>query len=90
LSVSLRGLVVRDDDYRSAGKPVCDYDDRGAREAVVDALAQDARALLGPLDGRELEVAVQQAAAVLAAVTGQDLDGGHDGVFQIARGAPTV
>ena len=32
LEGELRGLLGRDDDYRSAGKPVCDYDDRDARE----------------------------------------------------------
>jgi len=85
LEGELRGLLARDDDYRSAGKPVCDYDDRDAREALVDALAKDARALLGALDGRELADAVGQAAALLAAVAGQDLDEGADGVFRIAR-----
>jgi hypothetical protein len=85
LERELRALLVRDDDYRSAGKPVCDYEDRDAREALVDALAKDARALLGALDGREPEAAVGEAAAVLAAVTGQDLDEGEDGVFRIAR-----
>jgi hypothetical protein len=85
LEGELRGLLGRDDDYRSAGKPVCDYDDPQAREALVDALARDARALLAALDGRKLEAAVTQAAAVLAAVAGQDLDEGEDGVFRIAR-----
>ena len=85
LEGELRGLLGRDDDYRSAGKPVCDYDDPAAREALVDALAKDARALLAALDGRELSDAVAQAAALLAAVTGQDLDEGADGVFRIAR-----
>jgi hypothetical protein len=75
----------RDDDYASAGKPVCDYDDVAAREALVDALATDALALLAVLDGRELDDGVAQAAALLATVTGQDLDPGDDGVFRIAR-----
>jgi hypothetical protein len=81
----LRGLLARDDDYASAGKPVCDYEDRQEREALVDALATDAHALLGALDGRELSTGVRQAAAVLAAVVGQDLDEDADGVFRIAR-----
>jgi len=80
-----RGLLARDDDYASAGKPVCDYEDRQAREALVDALAKDARALLAALDGRELGEGVSKAAALLAAVVGQDLDEGEDGVFRIAR-----
>ncbi|MEA2232300.1 MAG: hypothetical protein QOD83_2116 [Solirubrobacteraceae bacterium] len=61
LQGELRGLLERDDDYRSAGKPVCDYDDAQAREALVDALAKDARALLGALDGRQLPGAVREA-----------------------------
>ncbi len=44
----LRGLLRRDDDYVVAGKPVCDWDDRAAREALVDALAGDARACWTP------------------------------------------
>jgi len=85
LEGELRGLLVRDDDYGAAGKPICDYEDREARQALVDALAKDARALLGALDGRELQEAVAQAAALVATVIGQDLDEGPDGVFRIAR-----
>jgi hypothetical protein len=85
LEDELRGLLLRDDDYRSAGKPVCDYEDRQAREEMIDALAKDALALLLALDGRELESGLEQAAALLATVVGQDLDEGEDGVFRIAR-----
>jgi hypothetical protein len=81
----LRGVLARDDDYRKAGKPVCDYEDRQAREELIDALAKDACALLVALDGRELPDAVAQAGALLATVVGQDLDEGQDGVFRIAR-----
>src|SRR3954463_586504 len=51
----LRGLLGRDDDYRTAGKPVCDYEDPAAREALIDALAKDAHALLSALEGRDLD-----------------------------------
>src|SRR5512132_150206 len=85
LEAELRGLLTRDDDYRAAGKPVCDYEDPAAREQLVDALAKDARALLRALDGRELDERVKAAAVVLAAVVGQDLDEGEDGVLRIAR-----
>src|SRR3954468_20529230 len=81
----LRALLRRDDDYAAAGKPVCDYEDSEAREQLVDALAKDAQALLMALDGRELADAVAAAAALLAAVVGQDLDKDGDGVFRIAR-----
>jgi len=52
---------------------------------LIDALAKDARALLGALDGRELPAGVKQAGALLATVVGQDLDEDADGVFRIAR-----
>jgi Transposase domain (DUF772)/Transposase DDE domain len=85
LEDELRGLLGRDDDYASAGKPVCDYEDRDARAELIDALAKDARALLGALHGRGLSAGVSQAAALLAAVVGQDLEEDADGVFRIAR-----
>jgi hypothetical protein len=66
LETRLRAVLARDDDYAAAGKPVCDYDDAGARFALVDALAKDGMALLGVLDGRELGEVVTQAAALLA------------------------
>ncbi len=85
LETELRGLLGRDDDYASAGKPVCDYEDAAGREALVDALARDAMALLAALDGRDLDAGVAQAAQLLATVVGQDLDHEADGVFRIAR-----
>jgi hypothetical protein len=85
LESELRGLLARDDDYTAAGKPVCDYEDRSAREALVDGLARDATALVAALDGRQLEPEVDQAARLLATVVGQDLDQDVDGVFRIAR-----
>jgi len=85
LETRLRAVLARDEDYAGAGKPVCDYDDAGARFALVDALAKDGMALLGVLDGRELGEVVTQAAALLATVLGQDLDQDETGVFRIAR-----
>jgi Transposase DDE domain/Transposase domain (DUF772) len=85
LQTELRGLLARDDDYTAAGKPVCDYEDRTAREALVNALARDAMALVGALDGRELGPELDQGAQLLASVVGQDLDRDTDGVFRIAR-----
>jgi Transposase DDE domain/Transposase domain (DUF772) len=85
LEPDLRALLRRDDDYASAGKPVCDYDDAAARAALVDALARDAMALVAALDERELAAEVDRAARLLASVVGQDLDQGTDGVFRIAR-----
>ena len=64
---------------------MCDWEDRAAREELVDALARDARAVLGMLDGRALAPALQKAGELLATVVGQDLETGEDGRFRIAR-----
>jgi hypothetical protein len=85
LGAQLRSVIRRDDDYTAAGKPVCDYDDAVARKVLVDALAKDAMALLGALEGRKLDGPLSQAGALLATLVGQDLDEGADGVFRIAR-----
>jgi hypothetical protein len=85
LVAELRGVLKRDDDYAGPGKPVCDWDDEVAREALVDALARDAFAVLLVLDKRELTAEVAQAAALIATVVGQDLEEREDGVFAIAR-----
>ena len=85
LENDLRSVLVRDDDYASGGKPVCDWDDSLARERLVADLAADGFACLGVLDGRELGPEVTQAAELLATVLGQDLEEGDDGRFRIAR-----
>lgn len=85
LEAELRAALSRDDDYESPGKPPCDWDDPGAREALVDALANDGMAVLALLDGRTLAPEVAQAAELLAAVVGQDLEEGEEGAFRIAR-----
>ena len=85
LAGELRTVLARDDDYAAAGKPACDYDDPAAREELVDALAKDAHALLTALEGHELGPVMAQAAALLASVTGQDLEQDAAGVFKIAR-----
>jgi hypothetical protein len=79
------GVLRRDDDYASPGKPPCDWDDPAAREALVDELVRDALAALGVLDGRPLPLPVIEAADLLALVAGQDVEQGDDGVFRIAR-----
>jgi len=85
LEGALRAVLARADDYASAGKPVCDWDDKVARTVLVDALAKDARAVLGVLDGRELDDAVDRAGQLVASVVGQDLEADAGGVFRIVR-----
>lgn len=81
----LQACLKRDDDYISAGKPNCDWDDEAARETLVDALARDAYAALALLDGMELSATVAEAAKLVAAVVAQDLEENEGGLFRIAR-----
>lgn len=82
---SLRGLLRRDDDYRTGGKPAADWEDVEARVALVDALARDGEALLAALEGEPVPEPLGQAASLLATVLGQDLEEGPDGQIRIAR-----
>lgn len=84
LQAQLRGVLNREDDYATPGKPDCDWDDKAARELLIDALVKDAHAALRVLDSRELAEPIKQAAALLATVVGQDIEE-RDGLFRIAR-----
>jgi hypothetical protein len=85
LAAALRAALARDDDYATPGKPPCDWDDRAARDALVDALVRDCLAGLGVLDGRELSGPLAEAGELLALVAGQDVERLADGRFRIAR-----
>ena len=85
LETELRAALKRDDDYKVAGKPVCDWDDAAARATVIDELARDGHAVLAVLHERELHADVVAAGELLATVLGQDIDKGEDGIFRIAR-----
>ncbi|HJV08351.1 MAG TPA: IS1182 family transposase [Acidimicrobiales bacterium] len=86
LAARVRAALRRDDDYATAGKPPCDWDDPTARESLVDELVHDALAALAVLDGEELSPVARDAADLLALVAGQDVAQGDDGVFRIVRG----
>jgi hypothetical protein len=85
LAAELRGVLGGAEDYASLAKPQIDWDDQAARAALVDARARDAHAVLGVLADRPLLTAVAQAARLLAAVAGQDLEQAGDGSFRITR-----
>ncbi|MEJ7801112.1 MAG: transposase [Ilumatobacter sp.] len=85
LEAGLRAVLARDDDYGAGGKPVCDWDDRAARERLVADLAADAHGCLRVLDGGDLGAEVCRIGELLATVVGQDLDEADDGRFRIAR-----
>jgi hypothetical protein len=84
LEAELRG-VLAGADYQSLAKPQIDWDDQAARALLVDMRARDAHTVLALLQGRPLPAAVAQAARLLAAVVGQDLEQPSDGSFRIAR-----
>jgi hypothetical protein len=77
-------------DYAGPGKPEIDWDDRGAKEALVSALVNDANALVAAFRDAELEDRAASAVALLALVAGQDVEpaegsDGTDGRWRIAR-----
>ena len=82
-------------DYARPGKPEIAWDDPQARDELVSALVNDARAVLAGLeqlypDGEGLEVKQAEAVALLALVAGQDVEpaegsDGTDGRWRIAR-----
>lgn len=86
LAAGVRAVLTRDDEYATPGKPPCDWDDRGAREALVDALVRDAHAALDAVSDHELTATSRAAAELVALVAGQDVAEGDDGVFRIVRG----
>ena len=81
-------------DYDDPGKPAIAWNDKAAREQLIDALVGDAHRVLGYLPDQELGPKAAEAVALLALIAGQDVepvDGsdGTDGRWRIAaaRGA---
>src|ERR1700733_4208008 len=77
-------------DYSRPGKPVIDWDDPAAKDALVSALVNDANAVVAALEGHDLEERAASALALLALVAGQDVEpaegsDGTDGRWRIAR-----
>lgn len=85
LEAELRAVCTSGDDYATSAKPQIDWDDFGARNALIDTRARDASACLALLDGRKVSEEVTKAAELLASVVGQDLETGEDGTLRIAR-----
>ena len=85
LAAALRARASSGDDYASTAKPCIDWEDAAQRAALLHTRATDATAILAHLDGQELPEPVAQAAVLLAAVVGQDLEEGADGMVRIAR-----
>jgi hypothetical protein len=82
--------VCTSHDYARPGKPRIDWDDPGAKDALVSALVNDANALLVALADAELDEQAASAVGLLALVAGQDVEpaegsDGTDGRWRIAR-----
>jgi Transposase DDE domain/Transposase domain (DUF772) len=86
LEGELREAICSGDDYASSAKPQIDWENKAAREALIDSRAKDGYACLLLLDGRVIDPDVVQAARLLAAVLAQDLEETPDGVLRIKRG----
>jgi len=79
-------VAVAAHDYDASGKPVCAWDDPEAKTALVTGLVNDARAIIGALEGVELDDGQADAVGLLALVAGQDVEPGDgDGTWRIAR-----
>jgi len=85
LAAKVRAALRRDDDYATRGKPPCDWDDKEAREALVDELVHDALYALDALNGEEIPILARDGCDLLALVAGQDVEMGEDGIFRIQR-----
>ena len=77
-------------DYDDPGKPAIAWNDKAARDLLIDALVGDAHRLLGYLPEQELGPKAAEAVALLALIAGQDVEpvegsDGTDGRWQIAQ-----
>jgi IS5 family transposase len=77
-------------DYDDPGKPTIAWNDKAARDALVDGLVSDAHRVLGHLPEQELGPRAAEAVALLALIAGQDVEpvegsDGTDGRWQIAQ-----
>ena len=81
-------------DYDDPGEPAIAWDDKQAREGLVDALVSDAHRLLGHLPDQRLGPRAADAVALLALIAGQDVEpvedsDGTDGRWRIAQQVAT-
>jgi Transposase DDE domain/Transposase domain (DUF772) len=81
-----RAVELGGHDYDRAGKPVCDWDDSQAKQALVSGLVNDALAVLAAVQDAEVGAEQAEAVALLALVAGQDVEAGEQpGSWRIAR-----
>ena len=78
LAATVREALSRDDAYATPGKPPCDWDDKPAREALVDALVKDANAALDVVSDHELDQATTKITSItikMPSMTNQTISG---------------
>jgi Transposase DDE domain/Transposase domain (DUF772) len=78
-------------DYGKPRRPVIDWDDPAARQALVSGLVNDANAVVAAFAGAGLDEPAAAAVALLALVAGQDVEpaegsDGTDGRWRLAEG----
>lgn len=77
-------------DYDDPGKPAIAWNDKAARDLLVDGLVGDAHRVLGYLPEQQLGPRAAEAVALLALIAGQDVEpvegsDGTDGRWRIAQ-----
>lgn len=77
-------------DYEDPGKPAIAWNDKAARDLLVDGLVGDAHRVLGYLPEQQLGPRAAEAVALLALIAGQDVEpvegsDGTDGRWRIAQ-----
>ena len=82
--------MIRCASYDDPGKPAIAWNDKTARDQLVDALVSDAHRVLGHLPEQELGPRAAEAVALLALIAGQDVEpvegsDGTDGRWRIAQ-----
>jgi hypothetical protein len=85
----IESTLARKGDYHVAGKPACNWDDREAREELLQQLAGDGHKVLSALENQPILASMKQAVELLATVLGQDLKQDAEGRFSIVRGVAT-
>jgi hypothetical protein len=85
-AVEFRKRLQREDPYDQSGKPSCAWDDKNAREELVDALTRDAHAIRLARNGQTLSAEVSKATTWLATGVGQDIEECAEDGFRILRG----
>src|SRR6266540_6742881 len=74
-----RAVAVTAHDYDSAAKPLIAWDDPLAKAALIDALVNDALAIIAAIEGLALNADQADAVGLLALVAGQDVEPGDEG-----------